>query len=234
MRLLTVTLLSLALIFVLPGCGTTVETRVVDAGTGGGGGDGTGGAGTDTGTPTTGTTDGNGTTGDTGTGDTGTGTDEGGTETTGTTGPPPLGSKCGVEDNPGKAIGETCTEHAECETGYCYDEALWNEDGVPTNRFCTVACNACTLKSNCTEWGTAPGVAQNVCVGLPSYFINYFTLEFTSLCLPGCKNNGHCAGLTGLDTCGDLAFGKENSYGVWDICQPASFPRLDEDVFKEN
>ncbi len=210
--------------------GTTTETVVVPEGTTTGTGSGTSGTSSTTGTPTT--TTGPGTT-STGPGDTSGDTGGDTTDTGGDTGvDPSKAPKCGVEDQAGLAIGEECSEHADCETGYCYDEYLWNEDGSKTYRFCTVACTGCTVKGNCNEWGKAAGIKENKCFPLTSNFINFFELKFDSLCLASCVSDGDCAGMGPFSTCKLLSFGKDFDYGVVKICQPPDFPKRPAADFK--
>jgi hypothetical protein len=139
-------------------------------------------------------------------------------------------------------IGAPCSTHEECSTGYCYDEALFNEDapdhgGIEGNgdklvhRFCTVSCVGCGKNKTCSDWPKAPNNGNNKCYPFPSYYINFFSLEYKSLCLVGCYTDTDCMGLGQFSKCAPMAFGKDNSYGSPDVCQPPEYVRLGEDAF---
>ncbi len=130
---------------------------------------------------------------------------------------------CGEMVPDGLPVGSTCTDHSECGTGFCYDEELWNEDGVPRRRFCTAACAGCTVVSNCNEWPKAAGVFDNKCYPLTSKFINTHKLAASSLCLAGCNNDGDCQNLGEFSRCALLSFGDDCNYGATKVCQPESF-----------
>ncbi len=214
--------------------GETVQTRTVDTGSGGTSGtSGTDGTSSSDGTSSTdGTSGSDGTSGTSGTSGTdGVDASEGTDGVDGTSGAVVV-NKCGIDDNPdGLGIGMPCTDHMECETGYCYTEELWNEDSSQTYRFCTAGCAGCTVKGNCNEWKKAPGVNANSCFPFTSSFIKYFGLEVTSLCLTACQSDAECANLGSFNTCAKLTFGKDYDYGVQKVCQPESFPKLDPDEF---
>jgi len=209
---------------------TTTTTEVVPEGTAAGAGSsagttagGTAGGDTSTGS---GTTAGATTGGATGVGTTGVG------ETTagGTTGGE-VGALCGIDDHPGKPLGAECSSHDECETGYCYDEYLWNEDGNIQFRFCTVGCTSCTVKGNCNEWTPAPGVESAKCIPFTSSFKNFYDLQLGSLCLNACTSDADCAGIPPFTRCAKPTFGKDYDYGVWKVCQPETFAKLPRDDF---
>lgn len=224
--------------FLVLGCTKTTEViETVDASsTGGGSGtqaNTTGGT-TTGGSTTGGQATGGSTTGGTTTGNTGGETEGGETTAQETTGSTTGGSVevCGITDHPGKAIGEPCTEHDECETGYCYDEYFWNEDGSQTYRFCTAACTSCTTVGNCNEWGKAAGTQENKCIPLTSSFLNYYgDIKAESLCLASCQSDADCAGMGPFTKCALPYFGKDYNYGVQKMCQPPEFPKLDEKEF---
>lgn len=130
---------------------------------------------------------------------------------------------CGTVTEGGLPIGAACTEHSQCSTGYCYDEALWNEDGTLAHRFCTASCAGCTVVSNCNMWPKAAGGYENKCYPLTSRFIKEHTLDAKSLCLAGCNNDSDCAGLGEYSRCALLSFGLDCNYGVVKVCQPESF-----------
>ena len=227
-------LLTLAVLLVATGCTTETQvTKTVDATNppGTSGTDNTGTTDNTGSTNSTGSTDNTGSTGTDSTGSTDT-TGTGGTEATENTNPPDTAKKCGVEDIPdGKGIGEPCAEHTECETGYCYTEYLWNEDGSQTHRFCTVGCTGCTVKGNCDEWKHGPGIKENKCFPFTSSFINHYGLKWDSVCLATCQNDGDCAAMGGFSSCAKMTFGKDYDYGVHKVCQPPDFPKLDPDEF---
>ena len=223
------------------GCNTqTVERRV-------GGSDGGSGSGA-TGDATTGGASGGsgtgGTTAGTGSGS-GSGTTTGTEDAVGTTGtsdttvttPPPLCGAFTPTGDPmypyGKPVGFPCSAHAECATGYCYDEALWNEDGTQQHRFCTAACTQCE-KTKCSDYPKPGPKLESNCAGtLSSSFRKHFSLRFKSLCLAKCTQDSDCAPLGGTFTkCAQLRFGKDFNYGVNKYCQPADFYTTPESEFK--
>ena len=205
---------------------TTTEKRVISTDAGGGGTTSTDGS--DGSTGTTDATDGvDGTDGaNTSTDGSATGADAtdaiDGTdaETTSTDGPV---NQCG-EMGEGKGIGEPCLSHAECATGYCYDEAYLSEDGSQTYRFCTAKCAGCTTVGNCNEWPMGPGVKANTCYIFKSAFINEYNLKADSLCLPTCSSDSDCIGLGPFSKCGKVQYswteGEECFGGVQKVCQP--------------
>ena len=197
---------------------TTVEPRKIDTGGSNSGGTSTSG--------TTGTTsDGDGSsTGGTGS-TSGTGSGSGTTTTGGD-------DTCGLaEPNlDGLPIGAPCTEHEQCSTGYCYDESVFNEDGVLTYRFCTVACTSCGIKKTCGDWPKDQGTGTNKCYGLPTYYVNHYNLSYRSLCLVGCYKDVDCIGLDPFTKCAGLGIGKDKSYGSPDVCQPPEYVQL-KDAF---
>ncbi len=214
------------------GGGEKVETVVIaddTTGTGGGGGATT----TTTTTTTTGPGGPGGTTG-AGTSDN-SGTTGGEVDTGGTTGfDPNKAPKCGIEDGQGLAIGEACAENADCQTGVCYGEALWNEDGsTEAFKFCTAGCSGCTIVGSCNEWDKAAGISENTCMIFTSNFINYYELVFDSVCLATCLSDGDCVGLAPFTKCALIRFGKESNYGVRKVCQPPEFPELDDKDFNQ-
>ena len=146
-------------------------------------------------------------------------------------GPIPVVSTCGAPVAGGKPIGAPCTDSSECATGYCYDEALWNEVGPPVNRFCTVACKECPGATDCAAWPTATGAGLTRCVGFPGYYVAHFGLAFKSVCLASCDSDAQCTALDPFSVCAGLSFGKEASFGVFKFCQPASFPVLPPETF---
>ena len=135
-------------------------------------------------------------------------------------------NQCGVVGD-GKGIGEPCLSHAECSTGYCYDEAYLNEDGNQTYRFCTAKCAGCTTVGNCNEWPMAPGIKANTCYIFKTAFINEYNIQADSLCLPTCSSDADCAGLGPFNTCGKVQYGwsegEECFGGVQKVCRPAEF-----------
>ncbi len=220
----------------------TTERRVVgsDGGTSSGTtGDATTG-GTTGGSGSGGTTAGTGSGSGSGSGTT-TGTEDvagttGGTDTTVTT-PPPLCGAFTPAGDPlypdGKPVGFPCAAHSDCATGYCYDEALWNEDGTQQHRFCTAACTQCE-KTKCSDYPKPGAKLESNCAGtLSSSFRKHFNLRFKSLCLAKCTQDADCADLGGTFTkCAQLKFGKDFNYGVNKYCQPADFYLTPESEFK--
>ena len=140
----------------------------------------------------------------------------------------------------GKAVGVACTTHEECSTGYCYEEALWNEKSATAgtakpNRFCTVACSNCGKGKECRDWPSivsegsqSPG---NKCFPLLQYYIDHFKLKYDSVCLVGCWTDADCAGLEPYTNCRGLTFGKDSNYGSPKVCQPDTIELLGEDKF---
>jgi hypothetical protein len=207
---------------------TTTKTRVVntdtssvaDSGsTGTDGADGASGMTTSTDGNTTATDGVDGTDGAEGA----TGTDS---ETSATDAVDGAANLCGVEGE-GKGIGEPCTSHSECATGYCYDEEYLNEDGGSTYRFCTAKCAGCTTVGNCNDWPLGPGVQANTCYIFKTAFINEYNIQADSLCLPTCSNDNDCIGLGPFSKCDKVKYswsdGEECFGGVQKVCQPPEF-----------
>ena len=214
------------------GC-TETETVVVNEPTTGGGttsGGGTaGGGGTTGGGTTSGGTTGGGTTG---------GGTTGGSETTGGGTAAQPQDVCGLADHPGLPLGVACTENDDCETGYCYEEELWNEDGTTPQRFCTAACAGCTTVGNCNEWSKATGTLENKCFPFRTAFINYYGLDVRSICLATCKTDADCVNVAPHTFCGGLKYGSDKEFGsgISKVCQPpeGAWGALPEDDFKNN
>jgi hypothetical protein len=154
--------------------------------------------------------------------------------TSGTSGGSSGGDSCGLAEPNVDAlpIGAPCTEHEQCSTGYCYDEAIFNEDGNLVYRFCSVSCTNCGAKKTCADWPKAQNNGQNKCYGLPSYYINHFQLKYKSVCLVGCYKDIDCVGLDPFTKCAGLGIGKNKSYGSPNVCQPPEYVQLGEESFE--
>jgi hypothetical protein len=91
-----------------------------------------------------------------------------------------------------KKIGAPCTDHAECATGYCYDE--WYLGWAGGFRFCTIACNGCPpgKQHACADFDEgATGGPRYKCLLLKNscHTKNFGEFEVAGLCAPECGEN---------------------------------------------
>ncbi len=168
-------------------------------------------------TGTTATTD-NGTTGTDGTDETSTETDT--TTTTTDTGPAEVDQGCPVPGT--KPTGAACTDHCECRTGYCYDEAY-----LGSFRFCTRDCDG--LSNPCGSEDRAAGetVQQYQCLNFSGTLANTHSLAHVNICHVRCTTVDDCKALgSAYDYC-------PSGFAMWDgktvgapSCQIQSSPTV--------
>lgn len=102
---------------------------------------------------------------------------------------------CGIKNTGtgSKLLGDMCTAHEECSTGYCYDE--WYLSWGGGFRFCTIACNGCDgVFNSCDDYNNqSPGrelkcnIISNGCTqGV------YPGHEVRGFCVPSCVDIGQC------------------------------------------
>ena len=119
--------------------------------------------------------------------------------------PPDTSETCPT--TPGvKRMGSECTADCECDTGYCYDEALMGLTGK--FRFCTRACDfGCEYDDNDT------GTQQYQCTTMGGKLEKHYGLELPAICVPRCANADDCKVFSSkYDACG-------NTGGGWtDFC----------------
>lgn len=86
-----------------------------------------------------------------------------------------------------KLDGQTCTEHCECESGYCYDEGYLN--GF---RFCTRRCDGA---HECAS--SEDGLQTYDCVGFYGSWVDDLDppIHLRNFCAPGCVQDGDCEAL---------------------------------------
>ena len=130
--------------------------------------------------------------------------------------PPVVVGKC--EGTPGdKPIMSACSEHCECQTGYCYDENFLG-GGF---RFCSMDCaNPSIGQCSKINHPDSPGVQKYGCLNLSSLKDDY-DLETTSLCVLRCENLDECKQYSSqYDQCGNFSGG---SWTMWDDHTIAGF-----------
>ena len=77
-----------------------------------------------------------------------------------------------------RALGASCDDHCQCETGYCYDE-IW----MAPFRYCTKFCGG--ISEGCG--------AANACVNVSlPYFPETYYITLTWFCMPRCANVASC------------------------------------------
>ena len=93
-----------------------------------------------------------------------------------------------------KKMGEPCTDHSECKTGYCYDE--WYLGWTGGFRFCTAACNGCPTGQSqlCSSFDEPDPGIKHTCIIFTSCHANEFgAFDVQGICVPKCNNNfQHC------------------------------------------
>jgi len=116
-------------------------------------------------------------------------------------------------------IGAPCTEHSQCQTGYCYDEAWKDADGNNNFRFCTISCVGCPKA--CADWESST-YDGNTCLPFLSAEIEEYSLTFKSICLPKCFDANECktAFNNGLTTCAVPLHWDESTFGAAKVCLP--------------
>ena len=99
-----------------------------------------------------------------------------------------------------KVIGETCTDHSECSTGYCYDE--WYLGWPGGTRFCTVACNGCSFGKQmaCVEFVQPGGPNLKCLIGTGCHATAFGAMEVRGFCVPACTSVDTCDGAYGVGT----------------------------------
>lgn len=88
-------------------------------------------------------------------------------------------------------VGALCLAHADCKTGYCYDES-WKD--TPENagfRFCTIGCSGCT--KSCSDWASLTA-AGGSCVLFLAAESNEHDLHYRSICMSKCQTDADCTG----------------------------------------
>lgn len=93
-----------------------------------------------------------------------------------------VSSLCEVIIQPPKKLGEECSDHCECETGYCYDEAY-----MKPFRFCTRECAGKCANSE----GTLTCLNLNY-----NTFIEKYKITKKWLCVPTCNSVEDCKKLS--------------------------------------
>ena len=133
--------------------------------------------------------------------------------------PPDVFDPCVGPAAPGVLpVGAPCLAHAECQTGYCYDEA-WKD--APDNagfRFCTIGCSSC-LKA-CSEWDSL--TAGATCLLFLAAEANEHDLAFRSLCMATCQTDADCQAASGgvLGACRYATHWDGSSIGLQKVCFP--------------
>jgi hypothetical protein len=123
--------------------------------------------------------------------------------------PPDVPGPC--PSTPGaKSIGAECSEHCECGTNYCYDEAFMGITG--TFRFCTKECGGDCGKPSDEE--KEKGITEYKCLILAGNWTKPYNLTKSHICAPRCENVDSCKHLSSkYDACG-------NNKGWTDWCHP--------------
>lgn len=116
-------------------------------------------------------------------------------------------------------VGALCLAHADCETGYCYDEA-WKD--TPENggfRFCTVGCSGCA--KSCSDWASLTA-AGGSCVLFLAAESNEHDLHYRSICMPKCQTDADCTGASAgaLTKCRAPLHFDGSSIGLQKSCFP--------------
>jgi hypothetical protein len=96
-----------------------------------------------------------------------------------------------------KEIGAECTDHCECGTSYCYDEAFMGITG--TFRFCTRECGG-----DCGDPPEDSAITQYKCYILAGNWTKEYNLTKSHICAPSCSTVEDCKHLSSkYDACGN-------------------------------
>lgn len=95
--------------------------------------------------------------------------------------------QCHFSDPQNLRIGMPCSDHAQCETCYCYDGAY-----LSPFRFCTQDCSS-GPGTSCSDWDNPN--AENpeyACVRFTQSLINTYDLAVEAVCMPRCGSAAEC------------------------------------------
>jgi hypothetical protein len=91
-----------------------------------------------------------------------------------------------------RAIGSSCTEKDQCESGYCIQEERWGESTGWKDGYCTETCSgSCSGRAVCVPLGDDSFCLEN-CNADGDCRSGYVCNPYINACLPDCRRGWDC------------------------------------------